>query len=176
MQLNEINFTDEEIHVLVAWPNAQKNIKYIKSVIEKYFTKFVEFPIDINNELLITKICKMYDLTHNEAMNRVQICGLGKFSLFVIEDKNPHYQNIWRFGTGYTKTNTSISECKNELREFLKHPFLLHSSNDQMEAKNNLRILLGPILDKNLLNLNEVLTNDREIFSFLNEVDEYLIL
>lgn len=172
----KIDIKNNEIHVLVAWPNAQEHIKYIRSIVKKYFTKYTEFPLNINNELLISKICKMYDLTYNEATNRVQVCGLGKFSVFVIEDKEPHYQNIWRFGTGYTKTNASISECKSELREFLKHPFLLHSSNDQIEAKNNLRILLGPIHDNNILNFSEKLTNDSEIFSFLNDVDDYLIL
>jgi hypothetical protein len=176
MQNYEIDITNNEVHVLVAWPNAQKHLKYIKSIIEKYFTKFIEFPVDINNDLLIIKISKMYDLTHDEAVDRIKVCGFGKFSLFVVEDRKPHYQNIWRFGTGYTKTNTSISKCKNELREFLKHPFLLHSSNDQIEAKNNLRILLGSILNNNILNINEILTNNSEVFSFLNDVDDYLIL
>lgn len=167
---------NQDYHILVVWPNAQKHITEIKSVLKNFFLKFDEFPVEIEKKLYINKICKIYDISPDIAQERISVSGYGPFTVFILYEENPKYENIWRFGTGYTTTNVKISNCKVKLRKFLEHPFLLHSSNDQMEAKSNLRILLGRNIDGEIVNTNEKLNSNEEVFSFLNDVDDYLIL
>ena len=173
---NNLKIENTEKHVLVVWPNAQKNLKSIRQVVKQYFKNFEEFEINIDSKLYLKLICKIYDVEMVKAEERAKVSGYGPFTVVVISEKGPLYENLWRFGTGYTNTNVKISNCKSELRNLLGHPYLIHSSNDQIEAKMNLRLLLGRSLKKHFQNQREVLNNNDEIFSFLNDVDDYLIL
>ena len=175
-QTNRLENNATEYHVLVVWPNAQQNIKSVKLVIEKYFSKYDEIILDINENIFIKKICKIYDINAEKSKERMEISGFGPFTVIVIYDHEPEYKNLWRFGTGYTDTNVKISQCKNQLRELLGHPFLIHSSNDQIEARMNLRVLLGRNIKGKLTNSNEVFSSNDTVFSFLNDVDDYLVL
>ena len=177
MQLAQnLEFKDAEKHILVIWPNAQEHRETIISTANRYFKIDRCFDITIDSLTLRDKLCRIYGITESAADERMLVSGAGKLTAICVTDETPTYETIWRFGTGYTPTNVNISNCKAELRLIVGHPFLLHSSNDVAEAAKDIRILLGDHSENAEIDLNERFKDDFSVFSYLTDVDEYLVL
>ncbi len=165
-----------EKHIFVLWPRAIEAKNDVLSLLQSHFAEVRQIEINIPDELLIQKTCKIYDIDEDAARKRLAVSGFGTFVVFEITDTQPLYDTIWRFGTGYTKTNTKIYACKTQIREKLGHAFMAHSSNDTREALKDLRIILGPRFHIDGTLAPEDFSSSEEVFNFLNETDEYLVL
>ena len=177
MQLAQnFEFKNPEKHILVIWPNAQEHRETIISTANRYFKVDSCVDINIDRTTLRDKMCRIYGISQSAADERLLVSGVGKLTAICVTDETPNYETIWRYGTGYTPTNVNISSCKAELRVIVGHPFLLHSSNDVAEAAKDIRILLGGHLENGLASFEELFKNDFSVFSYLSDVDEYLVL
>ena len=177
MQLAQnFEFKNAEKHILVIWPNAQEHRETIISTANRYFRVDSCIDINLDRTTLRDKMCRIYGISESAADERMLVSGSGKLTAICVTDETPTYETIWRFGTGYTPTNVNISSCKAELRSIVGHPFLLHSSNDVAEAAKDTRILLAGHSEDGLITFEESFENDFSVFSYLSDVDEYLVL
>jgi len=167
---------NEEMHLLVLWPNAQNKKSEILSLIKKYFTIEICHDEHFHPNLLRDKVCRIYGISEKAADDRLSISGVGPVTVILAKEITPVYETMWRFGTGYTLTNKKISKCKEEIRSLLGHPFLLHSSNDIKEAQKDSRILLGGHFAAGQPIPDEKFETDFDVFSYLSDVDDYLVL
>jgi hypothetical protein len=174
--MNDLIQSVPERHIFLLWPNAMHFEEIVFSRLKATFSEVRQVHLKLSDGSLIKKITKLYDISERKAIERLSVSGSGLLTIFIVTDTDPKYDRIFRYGTGYDTANINVSICKEHLRTEIGHPHLLHSSNTIVEARRDLRILLGPYNSTGEIITDEAFTNKNEVFSYLNDTDHYLVL
>lgn len=121
-----------ELHVFIIWSNALHLQQQIIEDIKIHFEIKKVFRCHWPKELFSYHLVQFYHKKMYHCCKKEKDCGNGDFLLIVVNDTNPQYQN---------NTNIRMRELKQKYREWSKKNFLIHCSDTQKEAEENLYYL-----------------------------------
>jgi len=183
-----------ELHLFIIWENALSEKERILRHIACDF-KIVEIiNIKWDKDNFSNNITRFYgEKLPPDSFKEIE-CGSGRFTLVTILDSRPKYDN--RSTTKGTKeVNTRVFDAKTLFRKWTGGGHKIHSTNNLMETRRDLHLLLGKDYDNYLKeaqsnskanpverNLDRNLTGCiqwkslSELFDTLNQTCSYLVL
>ena len=173
-----------EVHLFIIWENAQKHKSNFLSKISQKLDIIGQHNITWGDfEDNLTRFYRKRPVMSDKA-NRV---GKGTFTLIVVEDKSPKYEQR-NTSKGQETVNINIFDLKESFRSISGPPNdLIHATNNTVESNHDLTLLLGvncndykstnipDILNTNLVGYDGW-KNISEMFYVLNNTLDYIVL
>jgi len=182
-----------EIQLFVIWSKGRYAEEEIFKDIASKFEIIQTFSITWSPYLVHKNFTRFYDTKLPSNSQKETHAGRGEFKLIVVRDKEPNYD--YRITSkGRFFVNTRMFDSKAKYRKLTGGGHKIHSTNDKLELKHDIVMLLSLSLndflkkyDKpNEVNIDVALTQDLpgtngwksfdELFYILNECDEYIVL
>ena len=182
-----------EIQLFVIWSKGRYAEEEILKDIASKFEIIQTFSITWSPYMVHQNFTRFYDTKLPRNSQKETYAGTGEFKLIVIRDNNPTYD--YRITSkGRFFVNTKMFDSKAKYRELTGGGHKIHGTNDKLELKHDIVMLLSLSLndflkkyDKpNEVNIDIALTQDLpgttgwksfdELFYILNECDEYVVL
>jgi len=191
MKLNKQD--NSEIQLFVIWSKGRYAETDILSDIATKFEIIQTFSITWSPYMVHRNFTRFYDTKLPQNSQKETYAGAGEFKLIVIRDNNPNY-DYRRTSKGKFLVNTNMFDSKAKYREMTGGGHKIHGTNDLLELKHDLVLLLGLSLkdfmakyDKpNEPNIDVSLSQDLpgtigwksfdELFYVLNQCDDYVVL
>lgn len=179
--------TSDEIHVFILWQNGKKYKLQLYKELEQNFEILSHFDVQWDKNSFSANLSKFYGQKLTSSGSKIKHIGTGPFDLFLIRDRSPDYQ-MRKTSRGHAIVNIRIFDFKENFRSVMGGGHLLHASNDSFEAKHDFCLLFGMPIDKYdvagvsklkpLTHLPGVAgwRSVAEIFTVLNECDEYVVM
>lgn len=182
-----------EIQLFVIWSKGRYAEEEILNDIASKFEIIQTFSITWSPYMVHRNFTRFYDTKLPQNSQKETYAGAGEFKLIVIRDNNPNY-DLRQTSKGKLLVNTNMFDSKAKYRELTGGGHKIHGTNDKLELKHDLVLLLGlslkdfmAIYDKpNEPNIDICLSQDLpgtigwesfdELFYVLNECDDYLVL
>ena len=123
-----------DLHIFIIWQNALHIKEKIISDINQHFEIRKIFNCHWPQEDFALHLSNFYHKKLYHCCKKEKECGNGDFLLIVVSPKNPKHHNM---------INTKICRLKHKYRQWSKGEFLIHASDSQKEAKENLLYLTG---------------------------------
>lgn len=184
---------NSEIQLFVIWSKGRYAEEEILNDIASRFEIIQTFSITWSPYMVHRNFTRFYDTKLPQNSQKETYAGAGEFKLIVIRDNNPNYEHR-QTSKGKFLVNTNMFDSKEKYRELTGGGHKIHGTNDMLELKHDLVLLLGLSLkdflakyDKpNESNIDICLSQDLpgtigwesfdELFYVLNECDDYLVL
>jgi hypothetical protein len=191
MKLNKQD--NSEIQLFVIWSKGRYAETDILSDIATKFEIIQTFSITWSPYMVHRNFTRFYDTKLPQNSQKEIHAGAGEFKLIVIRDNNPNYEHR-QTSKGKFLVNTNMFDSKEKYRELTGGGHKIHGTNDMLELRHDLVLLLGLSLkdfmakyDKpNESNIDICLSQDLpgtigwesfdELFYVLNECDDYMVL
>lgn len=191
MKLNKQDYS--EIQLFVIWSKGRYAETDILSDIATKFEIIQTFSITWSPYMVHRNFTRFYDAKLPQNSQKEIYAGAGEFKLIVIRDYNPNYEHR-QTSKGKFLVNTNMFDSKEKYRELTGGGHKIHGTNDMLELKHDLVLLLGLSLkdflakyDKpNESNIDICLSQDLpgtigwesfdELFYVLNECEDYMVL
>ena len=180
---------NEEYGLFIVWENARKKEKEIIDDIKTRFELMNIFEVEWTKEIFSKNLTRFYGENLPKNSSKEKHVGNGLFLLIIVKDNNPIY-GYRNTSKGAKYLNVNFFDSKSMYRSWTgKH--MVHGTNDMVEFKHDLMMLLGENVDdylkkykKSDLIINfkhDVIGNDgwsslSEIFYVLNETIPYVVL
>jgi hypothetical protein len=187
------NQEKSEIQLFVIWSKGRYAERDILSDLVTKFEIIQTFSITWSPYMVHQNFTRFYDTKLPRNSQKETYAGAGEFKLIVVRDNSPNYD--YRITSkGRFFVNTKIFDSKAKYRELTGGGHKIHGTNDKLELKHDLVMLLGLSLNDflkkynkpNENNIDIALTQDLpgtmgwktfdELFYVLNECDEYIVL
>ena len=182
----------KELQLFIIWENAQYKRNEILADIENTFKNVKIFNIKWNDEYFSSNLTRFYGTNLPKNSFKEKECGMGRFSLVLVEDDNPLYEERETISRGLETVNTKMFDAKSKYRKWTGGGHKIHATNSIKETKHDLMLLLGKDydgfinqtnkddlgeinLDTNLLGCIQW-NSLEELFKVLNESINYVVL
>ena len=191
MKIN--NQDNSEIQLFVIWSKGRYAETDILTDIATKFEIIQTFSITWSPYMVNQNFNRFYDTKLPRNSQKETYAGAGEFKLIVVRDNSPNYE--YRITSkGQFFVNTKMFDSKAKYRKLTGGGHKIHGTNDKLELKHDLVMLLGLSLDDFLKkydkpnedNIDLALSQDLpgtigwksfdELFYVLNECDEYVVL
>lgn len=185
-----------EYHLFIIWEKAQWKKDDIVADIQKDLQIIKCVDITWEKSRFADNLSRFYGKKLPSGSLKEQECGNGMFTLVVVVDLNPQYEER-PTSHGKELVNINIFDRKERFREWTNdettpknyHGSRIHGTNNERETKHDLTLLLGVSPEdlaqnpdvipdewnKNVLGLNGW-NNLKELFYLLNQSVNYLVL
>ena len=190
----KINSQDNsEIQLFVIWSKGRYAETDILADIAAKFEIIQTFSITWTPYMVHQNFMRFYDTKLPRNSQKEIYAGADEFKLIVVRDNEPTY-DYRRTSKGRFIVNTKMFDAKAKYRELTNGGHKIHGTNDTLELKHDLVMLLGLSLHDFLKkydkqyeeNIDIALVQDLpgaigwksfdELFYVLNECDEYVVL
>ncbi len=143
----------KELHCFILWENARKLENEIIEDIRKHFDIIKIYEISWNKSYFLHNLCRLYNKNIFRMYKKLRTCGNGKFLFITVADTHP---KINKYGI-----NTNICNAKNIYRKMVSNigKFLVHASDNTVEADFDIRLILGTSASDFLYN-NKIITDN----------------
>lgn len=181
---------DKEYGLFILWENSRYKEDNILEDIKKRFEIINIFNVSWNREKFSKNLSRFYGENLPKKSYKEKECGLGSFLLIIVEDIDPVYLNR-KTSKGMKKVNVNFFDAKEMYRKWTGGGHKVHSSNDLLEFKHDLMMLLGVNVEDyfkiykksvEIINISNNIIGDsgweslQQIFYVLNESIEYVVL
>lgn len=123
-----------ELQVFVIWHSARYKQKEILDDIKSKFDISQIWEVDWCHKFFIKNLSNFYGKKLLKARKKAKQVGRKQFLVIAVKDNNPIYQN---------GKNLNMVKAKNLYREQTGGGHLVHASDSEIEAKENLEYILG---------------------------------
>jgi hypothetical protein len=190
----KINKEDNsEIQLFVIWSKGRYAETDILADIATKFEIIQTFSITWSPYMVHQNFTRFYDTKLPRNSQKEIYAGAEEFKLIIVRDNEPRY-DYRTTSKGKFVVNTKMFDAKAKYRELTGGGHKIHGTNDKLELKHDLVMLLGLSLNDFLKkydkpnedNIDIALTQDLpgtigwksfdELFYVLNECDEYVVL
>lgn len=127
----------EELHIFIIWHNAHSLEKQIITDIKQHLEIQKIFNCHWDKETFTLHLARFYKKKLYHIVKKEKQCGNDDFLFIAVKDKTPRYVN---------NINRNIRDLKDKYRNWSKaigDGYLVHSSDNSEEAKENLRYITG---------------------------------
>jgi len=187
------NKKKSEIQLFVIWELGRYAEKDIIQDLADTFEVIQTFSITWSPYMVHQNFTRFYDTKLPRNSQKETYAGGGEFKLIVVRDNTPNYD--YRITSkGRFFVNTKMFDSKAKYRDLTGGGHKIHGTNDNLELKHDIVMLLGLSLsdflnkydNPNETNIDIALAQDLpgtigwksfdELFYVLNECDEYVVL
>lgn len=184
---------NSEVQLFVIWEKGRYAEKEIIEDIKSNFEIIHMFSITWSPYLVSTNFSRFYDAKLPRNSQKELHAGIGEFKLIVVRDNNPNY-DFRETSKGKFFVNTKMFDSKSKYRELTGGGHKIHCTNDKIELKHDLVMLLGISLSDFLKKYgapenessHSILAQDlpgatgwnsfEDLFYVLNECGDYVVL
>ncbi|MDR0462744.1 MAG: methyltransferase domain-containing protein [Pseudomonadales bacterium] len=131
-----------ELHLFLLWENARVKEKKILTDIEATFEVVEKIEIIWSKEKFSENLSRFYGTSLPAGCGKEQHCGTGPFTLIIVKDVNPNYENRMT-SKGMKLVNAKMFDKKEHYRKMTGGGHQIHGTNDVKETNHNLSLLLG---------------------------------
>ena len=125
---------NEELHIFIIWSQALHIQQQIINDIKKHLEIKKVFKCRWNKEYFALRLAQFYHKKLYHCCKKEKDCGSDDFLLIVVVDHHPQLKN--------NNKNITIMELKKKYRNWSEGNYLIHASDTQKEAEDNLKFLL----------------------------------
>lgn len=181
----------KELHLMIIWHRGMGMKDRILEDLQKKFQIANVYEISWDKKNFAKNISRFYGKKLQDIHRKVRECGEGSFLLITFLDNSPEY-GVRQTTSGLQRVNANIFDLKKCYREMDSVPFSIHATNDPMETKRDIFLLLGAVYEDYLRDSRRwsgeitVIKADtyaltgfsglKELFQLLNQCTRYVVL
>lgn len=137
----------KEIHLFIIWEKAQnKRFKILDDIQQKFNIKYLQ-NIQWSPDKFSENLSRFYGFKLPKGSNKEKHCGNGAFTLVVVEDTNPIYQDR-ETSSGKENVNINIFDKKSLYRQWTGGGHKIHATNNIEETRHDLVLLIGKTIEE----------------------------
>ena len=150
---------NSEYGLMIIWEKARdKEIDIINDV-KKHFEVINIFEVEWDKDLFSKNLSRFYGENLPKNSFKEKHCGTGKFLLLILKDNEPLYY-YRKTSKGRKKVNINFFDAKELYRQWTGGGHKIHATNDEIEFKHDLMLLLG--------------VNKNDYFKIYEKSDKYI--
>ena len=131
-----------EIHIFIVWDNASNFSKQIIKDLSSCVTIKQVLKVTWSTSLFSENLTRFYGQNLPPDCDKEKHIGNGPFHLIVVEDLNPNYEER-ETTKGKLSVNANIFDLKQKYRLMTGGGHKIHATNNSIEAKHDIWLLLG---------------------------------
>lgn len=180
-----------ELHLFIIWEAAQALRSKILNDIKNNFTIISIKNIKWDSDNFSQNLTRFYGENLPNGSHKEIEVGKGRFSLIVVIDQNPIYEQRLT-SKGSSRVNVNTFDAKARYREWTGGGHKIHATNNPIESRHDLFLLLGSTVEQHLRetenppareeNIDRNITGCvqwnslGELLTALNETTKYVVL
>lgn len=143
--------TKSELHLFILWPYARPEESRIISDIRDRFEIVHKCEIRWSNRNFSRNLTRFYGEKLPDGSHKERHCGRGPFSLIVVRDLHPVYENR-ETSKGNQQVNVNLFDAKERYREWTGGGHRVHATNTPGETRHDLALLFGTDAEQYFVN------------------------
>lgn len=136
-----------ELHCFVVWQNARYKEKEIEQDLKSKFKLLNTYEIFWDKDVFLKNLQKMYGKNIIKTWKKERRIGKGSFLVYKVIDENPAHR-------ADDNKNINVLRAKNLYREMTGGGHLIHASDNEIEAREHLALLLNEQAATNITKLS----------------------
>ena len=138
---------NSELHLFILWPHARPlEDRILKDILDR-FEVVHHCEIRWSSRNFSKNLTRFYGEKLPDGSHKERHCGRGPFSLVVVRDHNPVYENR-ETSKGSKKVNVNLFDAKDRYREWTGGGHRVHATNTPGETRHDLSLLFGMDAEK----------------------------
>ncbi len=183
---------NKEVHLFLIWEKARSEESRILSDIKSKFSVLGIYRSAWSDRYFSENLSRFYGEKLPDQSFKERHCGRGEFLAIIVGDDKPEY-GYRETSKGAALVNVNMFDAKSLYRSWTNGGHRIHASNDPLESRHDLALLLGleaePYLnheldgerDLEIRTLNDLVgagawKSIRELFYVLNQTINYVVL
>ena len=139
--LSSYEKTESELHLFIIWNNGQKFKEQILDTIRKCLSIRLIKDLRWKEDEFSLNLRRFYGRNLPEKSDKARECGLGLFTVIIVEDNSPIYAPRYT-NQGVQVVNVHMFDMKDQFRRLVKSN-VIHATNSQKEFEHDVTLLLG---------------------------------
>lgn len=160
----------ENTYLFIIWNKALWCKDKILKDLESSFEIINEITINWNKNHYEDNMKALYGRKLGPVEDKILPCGKGPFSLIIVKDNNPTFEERKMFD-GYETVNSKIYDKKELYRKWTAGSHRIHSTDTKEELEHDLVILFGNDYDNIIYLTNELKLDTKGVIGFDSKED-----